>query len=347
MQATGQHTDTEGTSIPAVVAQTQKEGLERTAPSIQAKLTVSTPGDKYEQEADAIAAKIMAMPDSAISEQLLAPKQTNPTTAAVQRAAREDKTVSPELENRTQNATGGSPLPEAVQAFMDPRFGVDFSEIRVHRDYARATRGKDNGIIVGGNKFFIDQGRNNYVYPYTDAQCAGIIDDKGKITTTKPVIGYEYSRFSTVTLGRLLNLLTNIHENRTTELTLTAMLIASLAAEPFRYGPSHSTNLIALNNHSDSDKPAFSVMAMTTGGTDPRSSKYVRQDPKRKGTVPNEVRKRQIEIVENDSLYNRLKNYNKNASKMKESEILKKIPNMLRDYLNKIKSYNPTILEDE
>jgi len=125
------------------------------------------------------------------------------------------------------------------------------------------------------------------------------------------------------------------------------MLIASLAAEPFRYGLSHITNLIALNNHSNSKKLAFSVMAMTTGGIEPRSSKNVLQDPNGKGTVPNEVRKRQIEIVENDSLYNRLKNYNKNASKMKESEIFKKIPNMIRDYLNKIKSDNPTLLQDE
>ena len=153
--------------------------------------------------------------------------------------------------------------------------------------------------------------------------------------------GYEYSRFSNVTLGSLLNLLTNIHANRSTELRRTAMLIASLAAEPFRYGLSHITNLIALNNYynySDSDDSAFSVMAMTTGGTDPRSSKNVLKDPNRKGTVPNEVRKRQIEIVENDSLYNRLKNYyNKNASKMKESEIIKKFQNIIRDYLNKIK----------
>jgi len=155
------------------------------------------------------------------------------------------------------------------------------------------------------------------------------------------VTGYEYSRFSNVTLGSLLNLLTNIHANRSTELRRTAMLIASLAAEPFRYGLSHITNLIALNNYynySDSDDSAFSVMAMTTGGTDPRSSKNVLKDPNRKGTVPNEVRKRQIEIVENDSLYNRLKNYyNKNASKMKESEIIKKFQNIIRDYLNKIK----------
>ena len=154
--------------------------------------------------------------------------------------------------------------------------------------------------------------------------------------------GYEYSRFSNVTLGSLLNLLTNIYANRSTELRRTAMLIASLAAEPFRYGPSHITNLIALNNYynySDSDDSAFSVMAMTTGGTDPRSSKNVLKDPNRKGTVPNEVRKRQIEIVKNDStLYNRLNNYYyKNASKMKESEIIKKIQNIIRDYLNKIK----------
>jgi hypothetical protein len=210
----------------------------------------------------------------------------------------------------------------------------------IQRDYARATRGKDNVITVGGNKFFIDQGRNNYVYPYTQAQRADIIiDDKGKITTTTSVRGYEYSRFSGVTLGRLLSLLTNIHENRNTELDLTAMLIASLAAEPFRYEPSHITNLIALNNSSNSSQPAFSAMVMTTGGTDPRSSKNVPKDPNGKGTVPEEVRRRQIEIVKNDSnLYNRLQNYyNKNASKMKESEIIQKFQNIIRDYLNKIK----------
>jgi len=217
--------------------------------------------------------------------------------------------------------------------------GIQGTIANIQRDYARATRGKDNVITVGGNKFFIDQGRNNYVYPYTAAQRASIIiDDKGKITTTKSVPGYEYSAFSNVTLGSLLNLLTNIHKNHSTEPGRTAMLIASLAAEPFRYEPSHITNLIALNNFSDSDEPAFSVMAMTTGGTDPRSSKNVLKDPNKNGTVPNKVRRRQIEIVTNDSnLYERLlENYYKNASKMKESEIIKEFQNIIRDYLNKI-----------
>ncbi len=151
--------------------------------------------------------------------------------------------------------------------------------------------------------------------------------------------GYEYSSFSNVTLGNLSSLLRNIHENRITDRKHTAMLIASLAAEPFRYEPSHITNLLALNDSSNSRQPAFSVMAMTTGGTDPRSSKNLPKDPNKKGTVPNKVRKRQIEIVKNDStLYNRLNNYYyKNASKMKESEIIKKFQNIIRDYLNKIK----------
>jgi len=106
---------------------------------IQAKLTVSTPGDKYEQEADAMAAKVMAMPDTAIEPQQKTPFQPNSTTAAVQRTGQEDKTVSPELENRIQNATGGSPLPSEVRAFMENRFGVDFSAIQVHTDSASAS----------------------------------------------------------------------------------------------------------------------------------------------------------------------------------------------------------------
>ncbi len=78
--------------------------------SIQAKLTVSTPGDKYEQEADAMAAKVMAMPDRAIEPQQIASKQSNSTTAALQRAVNEDKTVSPELENGHPKRNGRQSL---------------------------------------------------------------------------------------------------------------------------------------------------------------------------------------------------------------------------------------------
>ena len=129
------------------------------APSIQAKLTVSTPGDKYELEADAMAAKVMAMPDSALSSQQQA-GQSNSTTAAVQRMGAEDKTVSPDLENRIHNATGGSPLPEDVRTFMESRFGVDFSAIRVHTDSNAAQMCKEVGAkaFAVGNRIYYGAG---------------------------------------------------------------------------------------------------------------------------------------------------------------------------------------------
>ena len=129
-------------------------------PPIQAKLTVSTPGDKYELEADAMAAKIMAMPDSAIQQQELTTPESHPTTPSVQRASQGDRTVNPELENRIQNATGGSPLPEAVQSFMEPRFGVDFSQIRVHTDSNAAAMCKEVGAkaFAVGNRVYYGAG---------------------------------------------------------------------------------------------------------------------------------------------------------------------------------------------
>ena len=49
---------------------------------VQTKLTVGAPGDKYEQEADSMAAKVMRMPDSAIQQQIQ--RQAGEETEAVQ-----------------------------------------------------------------------------------------------------------------------------------------------------------------------------------------------------------------------------------------------------------------------
>ena len=49
---------------------------------VQTKLTVGAPGDKYEQEADSMAAKVMTMPDEAIQQPIQ--RQTREETEAVQ-----------------------------------------------------------------------------------------------------------------------------------------------------------------------------------------------------------------------------------------------------------------------
>lgn len=166
---------------------------------IQAKLTIGQPGDKYEQEADSVADRVMSMSapaqvqreESPAEEEELQMKplaesisplvqrevmpeeeeevQMKPEDNAIQREAlpEEEEEVQtksldnsiqreamPEeeeevqmkqspaantpiptasLEHRLSSSKGsGNPLSDDVRSFMEPRFGADFSGVRVH-----------------------------------------------------------------------------------------------------------------------------------------------------------------------------------------------------------------------
>ncbi|MEH2268862.1 MAG: DUF4157 domain-containing protein [Nostoc sp.] len=125
----------------------------------QAKLTVGAPDDYYEQEADQVADQIMRMakpePIGLQDTQTQDQVQTKPLAAAitplVQREAmpeeEEELQTKPSLQLATNGSfptednfetrlnsseNGGSPLPDGVRSFMEPRFGTDFSQVRVH-----------------------------------------------------------------------------------------------------------------------------------------------------------------------------------------------------------------------
>ena len=168
-------------------------------PSIQAKLTIGQPGDKYEQEADSVADRVMAMSEPAQVQReemgeeeeelqmkplagMISPLvqreelpeeeeelQMKPEDNVVQREElpeeeeelqmksldnsiqreelpeeeeelqmKEASTPSSQLptdslEDRLSSSKGGgSPLSDDVRSFMEPRFGADFSGVRVH-----------------------------------------------------------------------------------------------------------------------------------------------------------------------------------------------------------------------
>ncbi len=148
---------------------------QKVASPIQTKLTVSQPGDEYEQEADRIADRVMRMPELKVQrvcpeceeelqrqpieeeeeeeETLQAKPLAEQITPLVQRQVEpiEDKeeeqmvqtktasgqphTVTSSLQNRiTALQGGGQPLPKSERAFFEPRFGIDFSQVRVHVD---------------------------------------------------------------------------------------------------------------------------------------------------------------------------------------------------------------------
>lgn len=129
-------------SSPSVANQAQRPMR------IQAKLKISQPGDKYEQEADRIADLVVQMPEPMVPQQTEGDEylpQTKPLcdqiTAIVQsgQTASQPSMVTPELESRIRALRGrGRPLPESARAFFEPLFGYDFGQVRVHTDASSA-----------------------------------------------------------------------------------------------------------------------------------------------------------------------------------------------------------------
>lgn len=116
-------------------------------PRVQAKLTVGPPGDVYEREADRVADEVMRIPEPEGRVQRVCAEceeemQRQPAPA---KEENEDKMmraketpgrvpeVTPDMESRLAALRGGGePLPSSERAFFEPRFGRDFSDVRIH-----------------------------------------------------------------------------------------------------------------------------------------------------------------------------------------------------------------------
>jgi peptidoglycan hydrolase-like protein with peptidoglycan-binding domain len=111
----------------------------------QPKLTISEPGDSFEREADRVADQVMRMADPQV--------RAVPAPPTVQRACaacEEEEKAKLQAKRRSSDAgppaasaprivhevlrSPGQPLEAATRAFMEPRFGHDFSGVRVHTD---------------------------------------------------------------------------------------------------------------------------------------------------------------------------------------------------------------------
>ncbi|MEM9006464.1 MAG: DUF4157 domain-containing protein [Cyanobacteria bacterium P01_F01_bin.86] len=133
-------------------------------PTIQAKLTVGQPNDKYEQEADRVAAQIMRMPASrpigGIGSQ--PPRIQRMCTNCEEEQKIRTKVasdtlpkVTSEIASRIQSLQGsGQPLPASARNFFEPRLGHDFSNVRVHTDAASAHSLNARAYTTGRNIVF-------------------------------------------------------------------------------------------------------------------------------------------------------------------------------------------------
>jgi Domain of unknown function (DUF4157) len=134
---------------------------------LQPKLTISTPDDPYEREAERIADEVMRMPASGAYLPAIG--------LHIQReeASEEDEDESLQLKaggDRSPQLTGGfaaalvrqhggTSLPAPARAFFEPRFGRELSGVRIH-DHASAAR---FARTIGARAF--THGRDIYFAP--------------------------------------------------------------------------------------------------------------------------------------------------------------------------------------
>jgi hypothetical protein len=131
----------------------------------QTKLVVGAPKDKYEQEADRIGEQVMSA-NTATSAHLW-PQFRGANEIRAKHGgnvpAHGSFEVNEKEENHLSAQEGDAPLPAAVRAYMEPRFGMDFSRVRIHTDAQseQLNRILHSRAFTVGHEIFLRQGEYN------------------------------------------------------------------------------------------------------------------------------------------------------------------------------------------
>jgi ankyrin repeat protein len=162
-------TDTSVPNLSKFLDKNRKPLVSR-PPLIQTKLTINQPGDEYEKEADRVAEQVMRMPEpESVSQSQV---NSRPEEMSIQNANRCPKKDIQQKEDdgkeeriiqmkqgsplhsagsqpivpptiREVLSSPGLPLDPAIRAYMEPRFGHDFSRVRVHSGLAAEQSARD------------------------------------------------------------------------------------------------------------------------------------------------------------------------------------------------------------
>jgi len=93
-----------------------------------------------------------------VQRQTQEPEEAIQTKPSPQRSANGNMDAGSNLENKlTSSKGGGSPMPDEVRSFMEPRFGADFGGVRVHTDTTAVEMNKELGAQAfthGGDIYY-------------------------------------------------------------------------------------------------------------------------------------------------------------------------------------------------
>lgn len=132
-------------------------------PAVQCKLEIGTPGDRYEQEADTVADRVMKMPETQHIQRKCSCEeegiQRKPLASFIQRKENEDRAMASDAVSQQINATrgGGGMMDTPTKSFMESRFGTDFSNVKIHTDHTAVQLNRElnaQAFTVGSDIYF-------------------------------------------------------------------------------------------------------------------------------------------------------------------------------------------------
>jgi hypothetical protein len=195
----------------------------------QPKLTVGAADDQYEKQADAVARRVVSMPDSELQPALSADTgdvhdlQRYPLSATITQVAQrsledgEDsqrrRSEGPNLgsfdagtavEAEINRSKGqGSPLPDHVSAFMEPRFGADFSHVRVHTgsDAIQMNQAIGAQAFTHGSDIYFGEGQSPSNLELTAHEMTHVVQQTGGAAFTRDASSVQRQQQEYADLG--------------------------------------------------------------------------------------------------------------------------------------------------
>lgn len=128
--------------------------------TIQPKLKIGAPGDKYEKEADAVADQVMQMPDS--SGQEVPAAKCDKGVLQMKSDHVTDSYASTSLAGTIDRTKGqGQTLPDGIQHELSDKIGADFSQVKVHTDTQAIQMSEELGAkaFTHGSDIYFNKGQ--------------------------------------------------------------------------------------------------------------------------------------------------------------------------------------------
>ncbi|MCR8557635.1 DUF4157 domain-containing protein [Mucilaginibacter sp. BJC16-A38] len=182
----------------------------------QPKLTVNQPNDVYEQEADTMADKVMRITNPSLNQNVFFKPANNNIRRKCQACEEQERHVhrkeddgskvqgGHELDNYVSSLnSSGQSMSDSSRKFFEPRFGHDFSNVKVHTDSVAAKSAQSINALAytTGNNIVFNSGQYS---PESDSgkkliahELTHVVQQNDTIQR-KPDISFELSATATV-----------------------------------------------------------------------------------------------------------------------------------------------------